>query len=389
MRLLHVVSTVDPSHGGVAESILRRGLRLVELGHDVQVASLDLPGLPFVREYPLPLHALGPGISHWCYAPALKPWLRANTTRFDAVVIDGLWQYHTVATHGVMRSAAVPYAIFPHGMLNQWSKQQHPWRHLRKQLLWSVAEHRVLRDAHAVLFTSEAELLEARTVFRPYAANAQVVPFGTTSPPVDLDACRSAFLSEWPALRDAPFLLFLGRLHPKKGCEMLLEAFAALATQAPNLHLVFAGPGEAEYVRELQALAGARGLATRTHWTGMLQGEVKWGCLAQCEAFVLPSHHENFGLAIVEAMAVRRPVLITDKINIAHDIAASGGGLVETDTVVGITNLLKRWLSLSPRAVAEMGERALRAFQQHYSIDAMALGLVEVFVDKSPPLSRP
>lgn len=340
MRILHVVSSVDPALGGVAESIVRRGEKLVDLGHHVEVASLDDPTNPALKGYPLALHALGRGISPWQLHFGLVPWLRRNCRRFDVAIVDGLWQFHGFAVRRALRGTGVPYFVFPHGMLDPWFKRTYPLKHLKKWLFWPWCEYRVLRDAEAVLFTCEEERRLARESFGLYQVRERLAPLGTTEPPPNGALLAAAFRQAFPRLHTQPFLLFLGRLHPKKGCDLLLTAFAEAVKDYPAQHLVMAGPGDAAYLAKLQGQAQTLGIAHRVHWTGMLKGNSKWGALHACDAFVLPSHQENFGIAVVEALACAKPVLISDKVNIWREMAEDGCGLVAPDTAAGTTGTL-------------------------------------------------
>lgn len=377
MRILHVVASVDPALGGVAESIVRRGLRLVEAGHSIEVASLDDPDLDFVATYALPLHALGPARTHWRYSPNLRAWLAAHCRRFDCVIVEGIWQYHAYATRAALRGTGVPYFVFPHGMLDPWFKREYPAKHFKKWLFWPWADYRVLRDASAVLFTCEEERRVARESFWLYRAVERVVPFGTSVPLPLPTQVSSAFFQAFPALRDRRYLLFLSRIHPKKGCDNLLRAFAQLASDHPDLELAIAGSGEVGVMHGLQALADRLGIAARTHWLGMISGDVKWGAIAECDAFVLPSHQENFGIAVVEAIACGKAALISNKVNIHPEIASGGAGYVDDDTVQGTERLLRRWLATPEATKADMARNGLQTFNRHFSIDAMALGLLE------------
>ncbi len=376
MRILHVVSSVDPKLGGVAESIRSRGVKLVEMGHTVEVVSFDDPQDPFVVSYALKLHPLGHGRTAWLYQPALPAWLRANGKRFDAVVVDGLWQYHAYATRQALAGSGIPYYVFPHGMLDPWFKHAHPLKHLKKWLFWPWAEYRVLRDARAVLFTCEEERRLARESFWLYKVNERLAPLGTSEPPGNGEALSKGFLSIYPLLREQPFLLFLGRIHPKKGCDLLLSAFAANASDHPNHHLVMAGPADEDYLAALQAQARSLGIEQRVHWIGMVKGDAKWGALYACDAFVLPSHQENFGIAVVEALACSKPVLISDKVNIWREAVQDGSGLVETDSLCGATALLKGWFQLHNAGRAAMAKQARQTYERRYTVQASADALL-------------
>lgn len=376
MRILHIVGTINPAAGGPSEAI-RMLIRYAPEGYTAELATLDDPAAPFLAGLPFPVHALGSPRKRW-YNPRFLPWLRANRHRFDGVLVHGLWEYTGL---GAMLAFAgrLPYVVFAHGMLDPWFKRTFPAKHLKKWLYWLPVEYWVLRRAFRVLFTTALERDLAAQSFWLARWQALVMPLGSEPPPADRDTLVAAFRQRHPELAQKPFLLFLGRLHPKKGCDLLTKAFATVAGSHPDLHLVMAGPDPAHWRPQLEAPLSAAGLAHRVHWPGMLQGDVKWGALAAAEAFVLPSHQENFGIAAVEALASARPVLLAHPVNIAPDVSAAGCALVEPDTLEGTLRLLTRWLHLSAAEREAMCTRALATFQQHYDMRRNTEAILRVF----------
>lgn len=378
MKLLQVMPTLDPVWGGPMEGVLQSSLACVRLGHQVEVLTLDAPDAPFLVGYPLPVHALGPGKSGYLYTPRYVPWLRAHAADYTGVIVNGLWQYHALGAWRALSGSGVPYFAFTHGMLDPWFKQTYPLKHLKKSLLWPWADYRMLRDARAVLFTCEEERLRARQTFRRYRAREAVVSFGTASPPADGHHLREAFLDRFPELRGRKLLLFLSRIHEKKGCDLLVAAFARVAATDPELHLVMAGPDQNGWLPSLQAQAESLGIAARISWVGMLRGNAKWGAFYAAQVYLLPSHQENFGIAVAEALACGLPVLISDKVNIWREIAGADAGVVETDTVDGTERALRRWLGLTAEQRETMRRNAARLFDQRFTVEAMAGSLLDV-----------
>ena len=378
MKILHLLSTVDPRAGGPTEGVLQSGLSMRAMGHEVEVVSLDAPDAPYVAAFGLRLHALGPSRGFYGLCPRLVPWLKENASRFDAVIVNGLWQYQSFGAWKALRGSGVPYYVFPHGMLDPWFKRTYPLKHLKKSLYWPWAEYRVLRDARRVLFTTEEERLLARESFRLYRANEEVVAFGTRPPPDDSHTLRDAFLAKYPELADKRAILFLGRIHEKKGCDLLLKAFARVRDVDANAHLVMAGPDDGEYAAQMRALAKELGIEDRTTWTGMLTGDLKWGAFRTSDVFALPSHQENFGIAVAEALGSRLPVLISDKVNIWREVKADAAGIVTTDTVDGATEALAAWLRMSPQQVEAMRNQALATFTKRFHVEAMSKDLLRV-----------
>jgi glycosyltransferase involved in cell wall biosynthesis len=329
------------------------------------------------------VHCLGPGLFRYGYTPQFTPWLRRNATRFDAVIVNGVWQYHSLATWRVLRGSSIPYYLFMHGMLDPWFKRHYPLKHLKKLLYWPWAESRVVRDAYGVIFTSEEEKLLARQSFPLYRAREIVVNYGTPGVTGDADAQRAMFLQRFPQLRGKRCFLFLSRIHPKKGCDLLIEAFAPMLRCDPSLQLVIAGPDQGGFQLQLTKLAQRLGVAQSLTWTGWLNDELKAGAFHAAEAFVLPSHQENFGMVVAEALSCELPVLISNKVNIWREIAADEAGFVGEDDLEGTRHMLQQWLALSAGARQTMARSAGRCFRQRFHIDAEACNILQLFARHS------
>ena len=183
----------------------------------------------------------------------------------------------------------------------------------------------------------------------PYGWPANIPPCNSiAASPARLWGARNNIHYAGPGLDGKRLLLFLGRIHEKKGCDLLVKAFAEIRDIDPSVHLVMAGPDSGEWTPALQKLAGELGIADRITWTGMLLGDMKWGAFQASDAFILPSHQENFGIAVAEALGCGLPALISDKVNIWREVEADGAGFVASDTVAGTVASLRHWLELEP-----------------------------------------
>jgi glycosyltransferase involved in cell wall biosynthesis len=384
LKILHAIRSVNPAGGGPIEGLKQLAAVNLSRGHQIEVLSLDSPDAPWVQNCPLKVYAVGPASGSYGYSARFVPWLRTNLDSYDAVVVDGIWQYHAFGVWRTLRKTSTPYFVFTHGMLDPWFKKTYPLKHLKKWLYWPWADYRVLRDAAAVLFTCEEERLLARQSFWLYRCKEKVVNLGSSGPPPgDAETRRRLFGERWPETGGKRCLLYLGRVHVKKGPDLLLRAFAHELSQlssneAAARHLIMAGPADNAYGAEMQELATTLGLAGKVTWTGMITGDLKWGAYYQSEVFLLPSHQENFGIVVAEALACARPVLISNKINIWREIEADRAGFVETDDLPGTIRLLQRWRELSPPARTEMSARASACFRQRFHIDQSARNLIAV-----------
>lgn len=379
MKILRIISSINPEGGGPIEGIRRLHEPMCALGWEVDIVCCDTPNAPWVADSGLStVICLGPSYLGYAYTPKLLPWLRAHAAYYDAVIVTGIWQYPSFAVWRAISGTRTPYYVFTHGMLDPWFKHTYRFKHFKKWLYWPWAEYRVLRDARRVIFTCEEEKLLARESFWLYKVNEAVTSYGTSSPTGDPAMLKEVFLASQPSLRGRRLLLFLSRIQEKKGCDLLIEAFATVAAQHPRLHLVMAGPDQSGWQATLQEQAARLGIAGRITWTGMLQADLKWGAFYASEVFCLSSHQENFGIVVAEALACGKPVLISNKVNIWREIEADKAGFVDTDTVDGTLRNLMRWLSLSAQEYDAMSERAVATFKSRFHIDEAAQRLMEI-----------
>ncbi len=359
------------------EAARQLSIALDRLGHAVELITLREPRREWAVEWRGTVHCAGRASTRYLYNRDLPAWISERARQFDAVVIHGLWRYTSAGVWRGLRGLGVPYYVFAHGMLDPYFKQTYRWKHFQKSLCWRMVERRVLRDARAVLFTCEQERRRARLTFPSYACQERVVGLGIERPPDDAAAQKRAFLAAFPELAGTRMVLFLGRIHPKKGCDLLIRAFARVAAHDPSLRLVIAGPDECGWQADLQKLAQQLGAGERIAWTGPLYGSLKWGAMRAADVFALPSHTENFGITVAEAMACGLPVLISNEVNIWREIESDGAGLAAADDQEGTASLLERWLAMRDAGRYRMRVNALRSFSRRFELNRFAHDFVE------------
>ncbi len=385
IRVLSIIRTAAPESGGPIHGLLSQQAQL-KARVQFNIVSLDAPDSDFIKTFPMPLNALGvvegkgdkrnPFSKHYKYSPYLIPWLKQNIRNYDVILVHGLWNYATYAASRVLPTGGVPYFVFTHGMMDPWFREAYPLKHLAKQAFWMLSEGPLISKARSVLFTAEDEKLLARGVFAGHSDYTEtVVGYGTNEPPAASPAQGAAFKTACPQVGDKPYLLFLSRIHQKKGCDLLIDAFAGVAQRQPDLQLVVAGPDQVGWMATLKAQAEKLGIADRVHFPGALFKDAKWGAIRGAEAFVLPSHQENFGIVVAEAMACGVPVLTTFKVNIWREVEGSGGGMAEGDTPEGISRLLNRWLDLTPEQQADMRTAARACYDTNFRMEVASASL--------------
>lgn len=359
MRVLHVISSFEAQFGGPSEALVGLALAQVHAGLEVKVVAPGSPG-PSTNADRLRsggaevalLHAV-PG-RFWGHAPMIEA-LGRLVSATDIVHIHALWEgiQHGAAVLG--RRLGRPYVMRPCGMLDPWSLSQ---GRLRKRLYLWWRLRTDLDGAAAIHFTTQSESQGARPL--GLEARALVIPNGLDLADFAVLPTRGGFRVRHPRVGERRIVLFLGRLHPKKGLDLLIPAWAKLAL--PDAVLVVTGPDADGYARHVDALARAAGVADSVLLTGPLYGDERLAALVDADLFVLPSRQENFGIAVVEALAAGTPVLVSDQVALHGEILeAAVGGVVRLE-VDDLARGLSRWLSDEPtrRAAASAARPFVR-----------------------------
>jgi glycosyltransferase involved in cell wall biosynthesis len=376
--VLQVIRSLHPDYGGPVEGIRQLIGPYRSKGWDIEVACLDDPASPWLASFPATVHALGLSLGKYGLRPSAIAELRRMAHRYDAVVINGIWEFPGPMALIALAGLKTPYYVFTHGMLDPWFKRQYPLKHLKKWLYWPFVSYWLLRNARGVFFTTEEERVLARQSFWLYRCNEVVVGYGASRPTGDAEAQRAAFQAAYPETVGKRSLLYLSRIHRKKGCELLIEAYARVVGDDPDWRLIMAGPDATGWRPELEALAERLGITDRVLWTGSLGGDLKWGAFHAADAFVLPSHQENFGIAVAEAMACSLPVLVSDKVNIWREIDQWKGGLVATDDLAGTISLLERWKVMTPAEIETMRAAALACFDANFDMQVSSGRMIDL-----------
>lgn len=381
MRVLHVIPSLSLAHGGPTRALAMMERALTAEGVTVETATSDDDGPRGRLSRPPAVPVQENGVTRRYFprrtvfykaSPALGRWLAGHVRDYDLVHIHALFSYSSIAAARAARRAGVPYVLRPLGTLARYGvTQRRPWL---KRASLALLEGPALRSAAAVHFTSEEERIEAEAWGIPM--RSRVLPLGVE--PV-AGADDTLVGQRFPALGKAPYLLYLSRLDPKKNLEGLLDAWADVAPQHPNVQLLVAGGGEPGYGAALRARATALGLDARVVWAGGIDGEIKASALAGALAFVLPSFSENFGIAAAEALAAGLPCVLGRGVAIASEVEAAGAGWATLPDARLLAQALRQALALSGEQRHLMAGAARELAQQRYSAQAMGRGLVSLY----------
>ena len=384
LRLLHVIPSVSPKHGGpsVALPLFLRSLAPYDV--KVTIATTDDDGPGGRLNVPLEQMVPGPDKTDSIYfrrstefyktSRTMARWLDTHVTDYDAVHIHALFSFSSFAAARAARRAAVPYVVRPLGVLNEWGMRNR--RRWLKRWSLRMIELPILRHAAAIHYTAEAEQREAA------AAHPDIASLRSVVIPIPLDVGQrsepSRFYDRFPATAQRRIVLFLSRLDPKKGVELLISAFQKIRAKFPDALLVIAGSGEQAYVESLRQKTRELGCERDVLWTGFIEGEEKSALFAAATLFVLPSYSENFGIAAAEALAAGVPSILSEQVAIAQDAAAAQAAITVPCEVEAIAKAMGQLLDDS--ALRERLSRQSRALmKERFSLETIGSQLLDLY----------
>ncbi len=374
MKVLHVLRSVSPRLGGTTTALQSIVTALAAHGVENHVLATNYGELSADDGYEMALSATEDMKSYifpmlgslgFSLSTQLWTWLGQNVQNYDLLHIHGVFTFPPLSACFHAQRMNVPYILRPAGTLDPWSLRQ---KAFKKRLFYKVFLDSCLRRAASVHVTSEAER-EALELLG-LSENVKIVPHGVEHSQRHKGRVRGTC--------DSLRLLFLGRLHPKKNLPLVLRAVARLRESGPRIQLEIVGDGEPQHMREIRRLVEELGIAGVVTFRGFLHGDEKADAFHRADVFVLTSHQENFGMAVVEAMAAGLPVVISDGVALATEVeAANAGRIVSPLNVEALVNALREMAD--PNCREALGQNARQLAEQSYSLEAMGRNLVAYY----------
>jgi len=364
-----------------------RGLATAQAdaGHAVTVCTTDrgnpagerLPGSYFDTFYPagITLKVFAVTYSPLLISVPLARWIRQHVESFDIVHVHGLYRFPVTFAAREAARQGIPYVIQPHGSLDPYLYGTSSRSVVLKRLYERWFDWPNFHSADAIHYTASDE--RERSSFLAFRAPSFVVPNGLNWEQYRVLPTRGAWRMRLK-LGEEPIVLFLGRLHFKKGLDLLIPAFDTLRQRIPNVQLMIAGPENDDYGAQVRSWVHSRELGRLVHFVGPLQGADVIQAYVDADVFALPSYTENFGMTVAEAMACALPVVISDQVNIHADVANAGAGLVTRCDASEVTAALQVLLRDSGGRVA-MGSAGRRFVQAHYTWRAIVTDLTREY----------
>jgi len=372
-KIVHVSAYLSRRAGGIFEIELALAKSLNRLGADVTTVGLEDSNWANDRARWSPLQAsvsktIGPAI--FGFAPDMFSQIMA--AQADLLHLHYMWMYPSVAVNRWSAKTHNPYIVTPNGMLEPWALRNSAWK---KKIAGMFYEHRMLGGAACLQANTKKEAAD----FRSYglANPIAVIPNGIDFPLFQSLPSRTSLEVRFPALKDRRWILFLSRIHPKKGLPHLLRAWARIR-KFDDWVLVVAGPDEQGHAAEMKKLSGELGREHNVVFTGPLHGENKLAALGGAEAFVLPSFSEGFSMAVLEAAAAGLPIMLTPQCNFP-ELAQAGGAVEISPDVAGCEAGLRQLLALPDSELQNMGRRGRNLVSRNYTWARIADQMLEVY----------
>lgn len=371
MRILHVLNSSDPENGGTFQAVRELSAHQAALGHEVTVVSTGRDGSPLSSQGEKWI-VFSVQWDAWKWSTAMQKAMAGMIKATDVVHLHTVWEFPVYYGHTLSLKFGKPYILSPHGMLDRWSLAQ---KALKKRIYLSWIGRSILAGAGAVHFTSRAE--SERSQLLPMKNKSIVIPLGVTLS--DLGSPdQKAFYEKFPELAGNRFILFLGRLHPKKRPELAIRAYQKISAEFKNCYFLMAGPGEASYVLGLKEIVKGCGLENRVLFPGMLDRSLVLAAYRLADLFVLPSLQENFGLSVAEAMASGCPVVISPEVDLSEEVRRTGAGIVVAAEEGAMAESIRRLLEDSDLR-KQMGDQGRRLIHERFVWDKVVLEYIEAY----------
>ena len=370
---LEVVSHLDAKYGGVSAVVPQVSARMHRAeGISVSIAAFCEPGeFHAVDEFPeLSLSDWPTSRASWIRTGELRRRFRKFAAEADGLHIHGLWSSSTSVASRTARALKLPYVISAHGMLEPWALAHNGFK---KRLYAALTERANVHAATCMHALTQDEALDYRRFGckQPIA----IIPNGVNIPR-SVDATE--FLRRFPDLEGKRIVIFLARLHMKKGLDVLLQSWRSIAAKFPDARLVIAGPDSDHYLDTLTTLVARYEIADSVVFTGMLAGSIKWSALANATGFVLPSYSEGFSVAALEAMGMGLPVIVSDNCHLP-EVQSAGAGWIVRAEAESLQSALAALLQNADADNAEIGNRGRRMVLDQYNWQRVAHQMAELY----------
>ena len=381
MKILIVIPALGDIYGGPSKCVVELAQALGALGIEVDIVNTNANGYTNLE---VPLHTwISKKYYRIQYFPysrlldykislSLTSWLFQHVAEYDLVHTNAIFSYPVLPAYWACQQHQVPYVTTPHGMLDPWALSYKTWK---KRLYYTIFEKPALHRASAIqiLAPTEAKGLKPLNLKTPLI----LVPNGINRQDFENLLDPELFYNKFPYTRNKKLIIFLGRIDPKKGLDLLAVAFGKVNLLFPETHLIVAGPDNIGFLPKVQSYFNEAGCLDAVTFTGMLTGDIKYAALAAASIYVAPSYSEGFSISVLEGMVSGLPCVITTACNFPEAATAKAAHIVDIDAN-SISEALIECLK-APQESEAMGDSARKFILENYTWDRIATKMVEAY----------
>jgi glycosyltransferase involved in cell wall biosynthesis len=374
MKILHVVPAIGSVYGGPSISVLSLANALGQIGIEVDIITTNVNGQQ-ILDVPLDTWLQGEycRIRHFpCWylkdykiSTAMAGWLARHVQDYDVVNTHAIFSYSEFLAYRACQRHQVPYIIHPHGMLEDWALNYKSWK---KTPYYHLIEKPALEKASAIRVLAQSEVNSLQRL--NLGTRLDLIPNGIWQSDFRQMPDRREFDQAFPETAGKTLILFLGRIDPKKGLDLLAKAFGQVRQHFPNAHLVVAGPDNIGFRPEAESYFAETGCLEAVTFTGILTGSLKYAAFAAATMYVAPSYSEGFSMSVLEGMASGLPCVITTGCNFPEAAAANAAHVVAIDAKAIADAMI--YCLRDPEAAQAMGQRARQLVLEQYSWEMIA-----------------
>ena len=362
-KILRIISSLDPEYGGPPTAIVDSTIALNKIGFKVDIVTHDNKESQFVKIKNTTIHNMGPSLlGDYNLNFKFTKWLIQNRSKYDLFIVHGLWQFNTLAARLFLKKK---YYVFVHGQLDP-SYKKFFFNKIKKFIYWNLIEKKNLKDSKFILLTNKKEKdLLNDTYVNTKGLKKKVVGYGILEPKYDTSKVKKIFYKKFKSLKDKDFYIYLGRFHNKKGCEIIMNAVKYFSLRKKPINVLMCGSNNI-YKKYLQKISKDLNIEKNIIWSNFLKNDLKLGALLSSKAMLLPSYGENFGVALVEAMACGIPVLTTNKVNIYNYIIKNNAGYISSPNNVNFIKIINKFENLKKSNITQLKKNAYRCFKNNF-----------------------
>ena len=362
IKLLSIIDSLELEKGGPSHSLIDIAIANQKNGiqHDILFLGKRIKNIQKIK---INIISLDNRILKFGFSLKLIFWLLKNRKNYDLFIIHGLWQFITLASRFFLRGK---YLVFTHGMLDPYFGTEN-FKTLKKKLYWFLFEKKNLLKAKFVLSNSKKEFHQFKNTFvNTNGIKFKIVNYGLFPKSLDFKISKEKFIKNFPFVKNKKTILYMNRIDPKKGCDLLIKSFAKIKNKR-NYLLLIAGDTNSKYGKEMIKLKNELKQESHIYFLNFLKDQIKWGAYEYSNFSILPSHGENFGVSVIESLFTKTPIICSNKVGISNYIKKYKAGMVIKNNEQSIISALEKSFHLNKEKNKKLKENSFKCFNDNFN----------------------